>query len=122
MKVLYQLFMLAMVAAISIQSGAEASTTPKKLTFSEALPKFNLFMSTVSDDFQAKHGLAQMPHLEGESQHTYQRIQEKGLSFNDGMSNAQLYWIVFGFTILTVCVLCISFACITICCLSGRKK
>ena len=79
-------------------------------------------MNTVNDDFQAKYGLAQQPHMEGETKHTYQRIQEKGLSFGDGMSNSKLYWIVFGFTILTVCVLCISFACITLCCLGGGSK
>ena len=43
--------------------------------------------------------------MDGETKHTYLRIQEKGLSFNDGMSNSQLYWIVFGFAILTVFVL-----------------
>ena len=123
MKVLFQLLLIAIISAVSIESKTE-QTKPSKhhVSMMEALPKFNLFVSTTAGDVAAHYGLAQKPESNTvEGKKVYSRIRERGMSFGE-MSNAQLYGIVFGYTVLTCVVLCCVFLCVMACCCKKDKK
>ena len=123
MKVLFQLLLIAIISAVSIESKTEQTKpTNHHVSLMEALPKFNLFVSTTAGDVAAHYGLAQKPESNTEEgKKVYSRIRERGMSFGE-MSNTQLYWIVFGYTVLTCVVLCCISLCITACCCKSKKE